>query len=85
MLDADGTTDGESEQVIPQITLLVERAEAAADSIHDLTVSASTLNPNTPATATYDEATNNIAFGIPRGAMLTATDDGNGVITLTFS
>lgn len=81
----DGTTDGQSEQVIPELTLLVERVETAAASIHDLTVEATTLNPNTPATATYDEQTNEISFGIPRGAMLMASDDGNGVITLTFS
>lgn len=81
----DGTTDGESEQVIPELTLLVERIETAAASIHDLTVEASTLNPGNPATATYDGEINKISFGIPRGAMLTATDDGTGIITLTFS
>lgn len=81
----DGTTDGRSEEVIPQITALVERAEAAADSIHELTVSAITLNPGVSASAVYDEETNEIEFGIPRGAQLTATDDGNGNITLAFS
>ena len=81
----DGTTDGEAEEVIPELTQLVERIEAAADSIHDLSVEATTLSPNTPATATYDEETNEITFGIPRGAQLMAADDGNGNITLTFS
>lgn len=81
----DGTTDGRSEEVIPQITALVERVEAAADSIHELTVSATTLNPGASASAVYDEETNEIEFGIPRGAQLTATDDGNGNITLAFS
>lgn len=81
----DGTTDGQSEEVIPTLTLLVERIEAAAASIHDLSVSATTLNPGNPATALYDETDNKITFGIPRGAMLNATDDGNGIITLTFS
>lgn len=81
----EGTTDGDAGTIIPYLTVLVERIEAAADSIHQLTVSATTLSPNTPATATYDDETNNIAFGIPRGAQLTATDDGNGNITLTFS
>lgn len=81
----DGTTDGEAEQVIPQLTQLVERIETAADSIHDLSVEAVTLAPNTPATATYDETNNKITFGIPRGAQLMAADDGDGNITLTFS
>lgn len=81
----DGTIDGQSESVIPELTQLVERIEDAADSIHDLSVEAETLAPNTPASATYDETENKITFGIPRGAQLNATDDGNGVITLTFS
>ena len=81
----DGTTDGESEQVIPELTVLVERIEAAAESIHNLSVEATTLAPGNPATAEYEDETNTIEFGIPRGAMLTATDDGNGIITLTFS
>lgn len=81
----DGTTDGQAEEVIPELTVLVERIEAAASSIHDLSVEATTLNPNTPATATYNDETNKITFGIPRGAQLMAADDGNGNITLTFS
>lgn len=81
----EGTTDGQAESVIPTLTLLVQRIEAAAASIHDLSVDATTLLPNTPATATYDEETNEITFGIPRGAQLMAADDGNGNITLTFS
>lgn len=81
----DGTTDGEAEEVMPELTQLVERIETAAASIHDLSVDATTLSPNTPATATYDEETNKISFGIPRGAQLMAADDGNGNITLTFS
>ncbi len=81
----EGTTDGDAETIIPLLTVLVERIEAAAESIHELTVDATTLTPGTPASATYDEETNNITFGIPRGAMLNASDDGNGNITLTFS
>ena len=81
----DGTTDGQAEEVMPQLTLLVERVESAAASIHDLSVDATTLSPNTPATVEYDEETNELSFGIPRGAMLTATDDGDGNITLAFS
>lgn len=81
----EGTIDGQSGSVIPELTQLVERIEDAADSIHDLTVSASTLSPGTAATASYDSETNNISFGIPRGSQMAATDDGNGNITLTFS
>lgn len=81
----DGTTDGTAEQLVPIITQLVNRAESAAESIHDLSAEASTLNPGTPATVAYDDELNKLSFGIPRGAMLTATDDGNGNITLTFS
>lgn len=81
----EGTTDGDAESAIPILTALVERIEAAAESIHDLSVDATTLSPGTAASATYDEETNNITFGIPRGAMLNASDDGNGNITLTFS
>lgn len=81
----EGTTDGQAEEVVPVLTELVERIEDAAASIHDLNVEAETLSPGTPASAEYDEETNTIKFGIPRGAMLNASDDGNGVITLTFS
>lgn len=81
----DGTTDGDAESAIPVLTALVDRIEAAAESIHELTVDATTLSPGTAASATYDEETNNITFGIPRGAQLTAADDGSGNITLTFS
>lgn len=81
----DETIDGDAETLLPQMTLLVERVEAAAESIHDLSVEATTLTPGSPATAVYDEENNEITFGIPRGSQLTATDDGNGNITLTFS
>ena len=80
----DGTTDGESEQVIPELTELVERIEAAADSIHELNVAATTLNFGSDATADYDEETNTITFGIPRGSLVSYADnnsDGNIVIT----
>lgn len=80
----DGTTDGSQETVIPTLTLLVTRIETAAESIHNLTVSATTLAPTQDATATYNSNTNNITFGIPRGSQLVASDpnnDGNVVIT----
>ena len=62
------TIDGTQEELIPQLTLLVNRVEAAAESVHDLTVSATTLAAGSDATATYDSTNNSIAFGIPRGA-----------------
>ena len=64
----EGTTDGNSETVIPELTLLVQRVEAAAESIHDLSVSATTLAAGSDATANYDAEENSINFGIPRGA-----------------
>lgn len=63
----EGTTDGQSESAIPTLTLLVERIETAAESIHDLNVVAQTLAYNADATATYNEETNTITFGIPQG------------------
>ena len=81
----DGTTDGDAETLIPTLTLLVERVEAAAESIHDLTVEATTLAYDQNATATYDDETNKITFGIPRGGALEATDpNSDGNIILTF-
>jgi hypothetical protein len=62
------TIDGTQEELIPQLTLLVNRVEAAAESVHDLTISATTLAAGSDATATYDSANNSIAFGIPKGA-----------------
>ena len=61
------TIDGTQEELIPQLTLLVNRVEAAAESVHDLTVSATTLTAGSDATATYDSTNNSITFGIPRG------------------
>lgn len=71
----DGTIDGSEGSIVPELTLLVERVEAAAESIHDLTVSATTLAAGSNATATYDDATNNITFGIPKGADGTVTEE----------
>lgn len=81
----DGTTDGMAERAIPILTVLVRRIEAAAESIHELTVQAQTLEPGQRATAIYNEEDNEIKFGIPRGSQMAASDDGNGNITLSFS
>lgn len=78
----EGTTDGSQETVIPTLTLLVERVEAAASSVLDMTVEAQTLAAGSDATYSYDEETNTATFGIPRGA------DGSlasGVLAPTYS
>lgn len=63
----DSTTDGSVEELIPQITILVERVEAAAESVLGITVETETLPAGTQATYAYDEATNTATFGIPQG------------------
>lgn len=80
----DGTTDGQQGSLIPELTVLVERVEAVAESIHDLTVESVTLPQGSQATATYDAENNKITFGIPQGSDIVSTDDGNGNITMTF-
>ena len=81
----DGTTDGSQETVIPTLTLLVTRIETAAESIHELTVDATTRAIGTGATAEYDSTTNKITFGIPSGGELYATDeDSDGNVVITF-
>lgn len=63
----EGTTDGQQEQVIPELTQLVERVEDAASSVLDMTVNATTLAAGSQATYSYDEDTNTATFGIPQG------------------
>lgn len=63
----EGTTDGMQGSVIPELTLLVQRIEDVADSIHNLNVSAVTLAAGAEATAAYDSGSNEITFGIPKG------------------
>ena len=80
----EGTTDGDAETVIPLLTVLVDRIEAAAESIHDLSVEAETLDYDEDASASYDGTNNKLTFGIPRGGEMTVTDpnsDGNIIIT----
>lgn len=62
-----GTTDGNADEVIPELTILVERVEEASSKILDMTVVADTLPAGSDATYSYDEATNTATFGIPRG------------------
>ena len=82
----DGTIDGQAGTVIPELTLLVERIEAAAESIQNLNVTAHELAYGSTPTADYDSDTNTIDFGIPSGQELTFTDtDDDGDIVVIFS
>ena len=63
----EGTTDGSTDVLIPELTVLVERVEAAAASVLDMQVEVDTLAPGADATYSYDEDTNTATFGIPRG------------------
>lgn len=77
-----GTTDGQADIVIPELTALVERVEDAVESMHELTVNAVTLASTASATATYDGVTNTLTIGVPRGANFSyAENDGNITIT----
>lgn len=63
----EGTIDGDAESLLPELTLLVERVEAAASSVLDMQVVADTLPPGSQATYSYDEELNKATFGIPQG------------------
>ena len=63
----EGTIDGQQETIIPELTLLVERAEAAASSVLDMQVVAQTLPAGSQASYSYDEDLNKATFGIPEG------------------
>ena len=89
----EGTTDGSAEVIISELTILVERAEAAAESVHSLTVSSQTLDSSEQAYANYDEENNHIEFGIPKGyngyeiegTIGFADSSSNGDIVITMS
>ena len=63
----EGTIDGDAESLLPELTLLVERVEAAASSILDMEVEAETLPAGSQASYSYDEELNKATFGIPQG------------------
>ena len=63
----EGTTDGSQGTIIPELTLLVERVEAAASSVLDMQVVAQTLPAGSQASYSYDEDLNKATFGIPEG------------------
>ena len=82
----DGTIDGTTESLVPTLTAMVNEITEAYTAMQTLSVSATTLSPGSSATAVYDPDTNSVAFGIPRGSQLTATDtntDGNIVISFS--
>lgn len=62
----DGTVDGDAEEIIPELTLLVERAETAAELLIDCSATAVTLAAGSDATASYSDGV--FEFGIPKGA-----------------
>ncbi len=68
----EGTTDGDASTIIPELTLLVERIEAAAEDVDEkselflnLSAEAETLEAGSPATASYSDGV--LTLGIPRG------------------
>lgn len=63
----EGTIDGDAESLLPELTLLVERIEAAASSVLDMQVVADTLPAGSQASYAYDEELNKAMFGIPQG------------------
>lgn len=60
-------TDGSEETIIPELTILVNRAEAAAELLVDCSATATTLQPTDDATASYNVSTGVFSFGIPKG------------------
>lgn len=63
----EGTIDGDTGSLLPELTLLVERVESAASSVLDMQVVANTLPAGSQATYSYDESLNKATFGIPQG------------------
>ena len=63
----EGTIDGDAETIIPTLTLLVERVEAAADSVLGRQTVTNTLPAGSQASYSFDEETNTQTFGIPQG------------------
>ena len=68
----EGTIDGDAETIIPELTLLVERIEAAAEDVDEkaelflnLSAEAETLPAGSLATANYSDGV--LTLGIPRG------------------
>lgn len=75
----EGTTDGQAEEVIPELTQLVERVEDAASSVLDRQTVTNTLPAGSQASYNFDEETNTQTFGIPQG------EAGAGAVDVTAS
>lgn len=61
----EGTTDGDAETLIPELTLLVNEIRESNAKVESMTASATSLPSGSEPTAEYDPDTNNLAFGIP--------------------
>lgn len=75
----EGTIDGQAEEVVPELTQLVERVEDAASSVLDRQTVTNTLPAGSQASYSFDEETNTQTFGIPQG------EAGAGAVDVTAS
>jgi len=64
-LDGSGTPPDPWQGWVDDVTEAAERAEAAVQEIHDLTAQAETLEPDSPATASYVDGV--LTIGVPKG------------------
>ena len=72
----EGTTDGDSDSLIPELTLLVERIENSNARIESMTASATPLPSGQNPTANYNKTTNTLELGIPVADRQYITVDG---------
>lgn len=88
----DDTVDGDASTIIPQLTLLVERIEAAAEIVDEqvalvtgMTAEATTLPAGSDATASYSDGV--LTFGIPKGrdATLAGLSVVDGALNITYN
>lgn len=61
----EGTTDGDAETLLPELTLLVKEIRESNAKVESMTASATALSSDANPTANYNSETNNLAFGIP--------------------
>lgn len=81
----EGTTDGDAETLVPQLTALVERIEESNAKVETMTASATRIATGGTPTAAYDPDTNNLEFGIPSPVLQCTDPDDDGNIVITFS
>lgn len=67
----EGTTDGDAETLIPELTLLVNEIRESNAKVESMTASATSLPAGSEPTAEYDSENNNLAFGIPTSEVTT--------------